>query len=229
LFETAEQIYLRVFSCLKPRTAAPKIAVEFCQFANANAFISFKEGLLKVRIADVLEGAPAPIQEALAFILLGKLYRKDIGGTYALRYRRYLNRADVRRQLHLVRQIRGRKQIEDPQGLHYNLEEMFEDLNLRFFDGLMARPQIGWSKQASRTMLGHYDPSHHAIVLSRVLDQPGVDRLAVEYVLFHEMLHLKHPVDHQGARRCVHTPEFKAAEKQFPGFKEAKALLRKLP
>ncbi len=229
LFETIEQLYSRVFTAMKPRTVPPTIQVEFCKFANANALISLKEGLLRVRIADVLQTAPAPIQEALAFILIGKLYRKDIGSTFALRYRRYLNRADVRRQLEKIHQQRGRKQMEDPQGKHYNLEEMFEDLNLRFFNGLMARPQLGWSRKASRTMLGHYDPSHHVIVLSKILDQQAVDKLAVEYVLFHEMLHLRHPVDHQGARRCVHTPEFKAAEKQFPRFKEAKAMLRKLP
>jgi hypothetical protein len=46
--------------------------------------------------------------------------------------------------------------------------------------------------------------------------------------MFHEMLHLRFPVDHKGARRCVHTPEFKQAEKQFPLFKEAKELLKRL-
>jgi hypothetical protein len=46
--------------------------------------------------------------------------------------------------------------------------------------------------------------------------------------MFHEMLHLRFPVDHSKARRCVHTKEFKAAEKEFPRFKEAKELLKRL-
>ena len=66
------------------------------------------------------------------------------------------------------------------------------------------------------------------IVLSKTLDQQEIPRLAVEYVMFHEMLHLRHPVDHRGARRCVHTPEFKLAEKEFKHLKEAKEMLRKL-
>jgi predicted metal-dependent hydrolase len=77
-------------------------------------------------------------------------------------------------------------------------------------------------------MLGHYDPSHNAIVLSRILDRPETPRQAVEYVLFHEMLHLRHPAELRGARRCVHTRAFKDAEKQFEGLTEAKALLRLL-
>ncbi|MBC7927568.1 MAG: M48 family metallopeptidase [Bryobacteraceae bacterium] len=92
----------------------------------------------------------------------------------------------------------------------------------------MARPDLGWSLRKSRVTLGHYDPCHHAIVLSSLMDGPEVPRLAVEYVMFHEMLHLRYPVEHRGARRCVHTPEFKAAERTFPQMKEARELLRKL-
>jgi predicted metal-dependent hydrolase len=92
----------------------------------------------------------------------------------------------------------------------------------------MARPILGWSPNASRTMLGHYDPPHNAIVLSRILDRPETPRAAVEYVLFHEMLHLRYPAENRGARRCVHTQAFKQAERQFERLAEAKALLRRL-
>ncbi len=228
LFESVEQIYGRVFQLLRPRTTLPEIAIRYCGFANVNSFIRFSDGRLEVRIADVLEGAPAPIQEALAFILVGKLFRKQVPGTYAHRYKLWLNRSDVRRQVSLLRRVRGRKMIAPPQGQCHDLEALFEELNHRFFGGLMARPAIGWSRRPSRTMLGHYDPSHHAIVLSRNLDQPAVPRIAVEYVMYHEMLHLRYPTEHKGARRCVHTPEFKAAEKLFPGLAEARAALKRL-
>jgi len=93
----------------------------------------------------------------------------------------------------------------------------------------MARPGLGWSVRPSRTTLGHYDPSHHMIVLSKVLDHPQVPRLAVEYVMFHEMLHLRHPVEHKGSRRCVHTPEFKLAEREFEQLKLAREMLKRIP
>lgn len=228
LFETTGQIYERVHRELKPRTDLPVIRVKFCRFANANSFIRLKDGLLEVKISDMLEGAPAPIQEALAYILLGKLYRRPVLSSHQLRYRRWLNRADVRKQIHLVRSVRGRKFVSGPGGEHYNLQEIFDDLNLRFFGGLMAVPQLGWSRRPSKTLLGHFDPSHNAIILSRILDRPSVPRLAVEYVLYHEMLHLKHPVEHKATRRCVHTAEFRADEKLFPRLEEAKRILRHL-
>jgi len=226
--ESPEAIFLRVFATLRPRTERPRVEIRFCRFANANSFIRWEAGRLGVRISDVLEGAPAAILESLAYILISKVLRRPVPKQYAERYRRYLNRKVMRRSLHLVRQTRGRKQILAPRGRVYDLERIFEDLNFRYFHGLMARPALGWSLRPSRTTLGHYDASHNAIVLSAILDREKAPRLAVEYVLFHEMLHLRFPVDHRGARRCVHTPEFKAAEKQFEGYEQAKQMLRHL-
>jgi hypothetical protein len=228
LFESPEEIYARVFREFKPRTPLPSIAVEFCRFANADSFIRMESGAIHVRISDLLEGAPAPVSEALAYILLGKLFRRPAARIYAHRYRLYLNRRDMRRQMHLVRQIRGRKFVSGPQGSHYNLEAVFEALNAAHFQGLLARPQLGWSRAASRNRLGHFDPSHNAIVISRIFDSPTVPELALEYVMFHEMLHLRYPVDHTRARRRVHTHEFHQAEKQFVKLKEAKEILKKL-
>jgi hypothetical protein len=228
ILTSAAQIFERVFRLMRPRTALPAIEIEIKTYANANAQIRLENGQLMVRLADTLAGAPETVIEALAEILLSKLYRRPVPAASALRYRRYLNSREVRRSLDLVRQIRGRKRIEPAQGNRYDLDEMFEDLNFRYFHGLMAKPRLGWSPNASRTLLGHYDPPHNAIVLSRVLDREVVPPLAVEYVLFHEMLHLVHPAEHHGARRCVHTRAFKDAEKQFERLREAKALLRKL-
>ncbi len=187
-----------------------------------------EESRLEFRISDLLENAPAPVLESLVFILIAKLYRKRVPSDHANRYRRYLNRHDVRRTLESARQERGRKLMAPAAGDVYNLDAIFEEINFKYFFGLMARPAIGWSQRVSRGTLGHYDPAHHVIVLSKLLDRPAVPKLVVEYVMFHEMLHLRYPVEHRGVRRCVHTREFKAAEKQFDGLHEAKQLLKKL-
>src|SRR5215831_19355807 len=226
LFETAAEIYARVFRHLKPRTPPPAVQVEFCRFANADCFVRLEEGRLHARISDLFEGAPAPVMEALAFILLGKLFRRPIARIYSHRYRLYLNRKDMRHKMHLVRQIRGRKFLSGPRGNCYDLNEIFDRLNDRYFHGLLGRPLLGWSRRASRSMLGHFDPSHNAIIISRIFDKEAAPLLALEYVMFHEMLHLRYPVDHTGARRRVHTREFRQAENEFEGLREAKEILK---
>src|SRR6202049_697711 len=112
--ESLEQIYQGVFGRLRPRAAFPDIRVEFRRYANANAQVRLESGTLRLRLADTLEGAPANVMEAVAEILLAKLFRRPVPAESNDRYRRYLNRRDVRRSLDLVRQIRGRKRVEGP-------------------------------------------------------------------------------------------------------------------
>src|SRR5215471_3786056 len=202
--------------------------IEFYAFANVNNTIRMREGQLFVRLSDLLEGAPESVLESIAHILLAKIYRKPIETAHATRYRRYVSSRDITAKAHLVRQIRGRKRIASAQGHAYHLEEIFDDLNVRFFYGLLARPQMTWSQVKSRQSLGHYDPAHNAIVVSRIFDHAHVPRYAVEYIVYHEMLHLKYPVKLRGSRRCVHPAEFQAEEKLFPRLEEAQRFLRQL-
>ncbi|HEY4086323.1 MAG TPA: M48 family peptidase [Bryobacteraceae bacterium] len=227
-FESPAEIFGRVHRELRPRTPIPSIEVNYKPFADPNSRVRLENGAISVQITDLLEGAPAPVTEALAHILLSKLYRKEVAPHHQHRYRLYLNRRDMRGKINSTRQARGRKTHKGPEGAVHNLEAVFEDINTRYFGGMMSRPQLGWSHVRSRTRLGHFDPSHNMIMISRIFDDVRVPLLALEYVMFHEMLHLRYPVDHSGARRCVHTPEFKEHERQFPQFKEAKALLRRL-
>lgn len=213
---------------MRPRAPIPELQVKFYAFANINNTIRLREGKLLVRISDLLEGAPEPILRALAHILLAKLYRKPIEREHSTRYRRYVSSHDITQKAHLMRQRRGRKRIESPKGRVYDLEEIFEKLNARFFYGLLARPQMTWSRSDARNILGHYDPAHNAIVVSKVFDQPQVPAYAVEYIVYHEMLHLKHPVKLRGSRRCVHSAEFQAEEKLFQHLDKAKLFLRHL-
>jgi predicted metal-dependent hydrolase len=218
----------RAYREVRPRAPAPEMQAEFFAFSSVNNTIRLRQGKLLVRFSDLLEGAPEAVLLAIAHILLAKIYRKPIDPAHALRYRQYLGRREVTQKAHLLRQMRGRKRIAGPEGKVYHLEHVFDDLNARFFHGLLGRPRMSWSRDQARNSLGHYDPAHNAIVVSRVFDNPRVPRYALEYLVYHEMLHLKHPVKVRGGRRCVHSAEFQAEEKLFPELQKAREFLRML-
>jgi hypothetical protein len=222
------EIFQSVFRALRPRTPPPSMEVRFRPYADINNFIRIRDGRVIVGLSDMLEGAPRSVLEAIAFILLAKLYRKPIPKQQQLRYRQFLNRRSVRRQVQVVRRARGRKPLGTPHGAYYNLEEIFDALNEKYFGGQLGRPRLGWSRTTARALLGHYDPAHHAIIVSRIFDRPAVPRFLVEYLLYHEMLHIKHPVTHRRSRRCFHSADFRAEEKRFPQYREAKRLLEAL-
>ena len=222
------EIFHESYRELRPRAPIPELGIRFFPFANLNNTIRSRDGKLLVRLSDLLEGAPESVLRAIAHILLAKVYRKPIGRAYAARYRKYISSHEIAGKVHLVRQMRGRKRIETARGRAYDLDSIFEDLNRRYFYGLLGRPRMTWSRDHARNSLGHYDPAHNAIVVSRLFDHPGVPRYAVEYIVYHEMLHLKHPVKLRGSRRCVHPPEFVAEEKLFAHLDEAKQFLKHL-
>ncbi len=168
------------------------------------------------------------VLRAIAHILVAKMYRKPIEREHSTRYRRHISGHDLSRKANLVQQIRGRKQFDSPQGHTYDLDKIFEELNVRFFYGLLARPRLTWSRELARNRLGHYDPAHNAIVISRIFDHPRVPHFVTEYIVYHEMLHLKHPVRLRGSRRCVHSTEFQAEERLFPHLDQAQKFLRRL-
>jgi len=221
-------IFHETYNELRPSSSPPELKIEFFPFANINNTIRLRQGKLLVRLSDLLEGAPETVLRAIAHILLAKMYRRPIDRGQAARYRRYVASQEIVRKAHLVRQIRGRKLLRSPRGHFYDLDAVFEDLNSRFFHGLMARPRMSWSQAKTRRILGHYDPAHNAIIISRLFDHPGVPRYALEYVVYHEMLHLKYPVKLRGSRRCVHPAEFQAEEKLFPHAAQADAFLKRL-
>ena len=222
------EIFQETYSDLRPGSSLPELKIEFFAFANVNNTIRLRNGRLLVRLSDLLEGAPDAVLRAIAHILLAKMYRQPVDRAHAARYRKYVASHEIVRKAHLVRQMRGRKRLHSPRGHFYDLDAIFEELNTRFFHGLMARPRMSWSQTKTRRILGHYDPAHNAIIISRIFDHPSVPRYVVEYIVYHEMLHLKHPVRLRGSRRCVHSAEFQAEEKLFPRVKEAGAFLKRL-
>ena len=206
----------------------PSIEIKFRRFTSLNTTIRLREGRLIVRLSDLLEHAPETIHHAIAHILVAKLYRKPIEPVYADKYRRYTQSEAVSKQAERIRQVRGRKRLSSPQGHLWDLEEVFEVVNRRFFHGLLGWPTLTWSAHVAKRMLGHYDAAHNTIVVSRVFDRPGTPRYAIEYLLYHEMLHLKHPVRVRAGRRSVHSKEFQAEERLFPELEQARAFLKRL-
>ena len=222
------EIFQETYRELRPASSIPELKIEFFAFANVNNTIRLREGQLLVRLSDLLEGAPDSVLRAIAHILLAKMYRQPIDRGQAARYRKYVASHEIVRKTQLVRQIRGRKRLRPARGHFYDLDAVFEKLNTRFFHGLMARPRMSWSQTKTRRILGHYDPAHNAIIISGIFDHFAVPAYVLEYIVYHEMLHLKHTVKLRGSRRCVHSAEFQAEERLFPHITEANAFLKRL-
>ncbi|MGH9355250.1 MAG: M48 family peptidase [Terriglobia bacterium] len=220
-------VFASAFRRIFVRKPAPAFCVEYREWAQLRSTIRIQgAGLVQVEICDVLRDAPANALEGLAEILISRLYSRKPSRDARARYLACIMSAGMRRRIEAARRERGFKRMLPPRGRCYDLAGIFAAHNRDFFDGCLAVSRIGWSVARSTSILGHYDPAHGTITVSRALDSPKTPPLLVEYILFHEMLHVRHPVRQDHHRRVVHSAEFRAAEKQFPGYGQAVRLLR---
>lgn len=160
--------------------------------------------------------------------MLGKLYRKPIDAQYHRAYRSFVLSDTIQERVRIIRNDRCRsRRNAESRGRFIDLNELFDRLNEQYFSNALLKPRLSWSAKKSRYVLGRFDLTHNTIFISRLFDSPGVPLSVTKYVLFHEMLHVKHRSRVVDCRLIVHTPEFREEEKRFVDYIEAKLWLKR--
>jgi hypothetical protein len=224
-----ERIFQRIYTRIGCEGRPPRFVVEYHPYADLTHTIRLQEDSARVRLSDLLRHAPPIVIEAAAAILLGRLYRRRPPKDLLERYREFSYARSTRQQLLLLRQRRARRVEHRPAGTFHDLGPLFDRLNHRYFRNSLPRPRLSWSTRRWRTQLGCFDPALEQIVISRQLDREGVPEYAVAYVLYHEMLHLRHPMRFARCRRESHSLQFRTEEKRFADYKRAMKFLEYFP
>jgi len=113
-------------------------------------------------------------------------------------------------------------------GRAHDLNEIFARVNDAYFGGLMLKPALTWNRTLTARKFGHYQPGRDTIMISITLDDPEVPAFALDFVMYHELLHKKHGSMTVNGRRVSHSPAFRAEEKRFAQYYEAESLMRQL-
>jgi hypothetical protein len=221
-------IFQRMYTRLNCDGRPPRFRVEFFPYSSLTLTIRRREETVYVRFSDLLRRAPLDVLEGAAILLLAKIYRRRAPKALTEPYLAYARSNRTRTRMNKMRGARVRRTVAPPQGRQYDLDKMFDELNGRYFEGQLAKPHIGWSTRSWRRQFGCYDPGPNQILLNRRMDRPVVAQCAVEYVLYHEMLHVKHPTRRSGCTLLSHSPEFRAEEKRFAEFERARRVLDRL-
>jgi len=186
--------------------------------------VEIKRRVITIRIAQILQSAPEHVLRTLGLILLLKIFRYKADRELNRIYRQYIRenilpqhkpqrRAPSSRYTHL--------------GRYYNLDELFDVLNRKYFENRLDKPLLGWSLNPSYRRLGFFVREKNLLVISRILDSRKVPREIVEFMLYHEMLHIDIPVAEVNGRRRIHPPEFLMREKEFPDYNNIQHWLKK--
>ncbi|CAN5167731.1 SprT-like domain-containing protein [soil metagenome] len=215
------ELYREAFQWYDRKRDIPSIHISFYPYIGINHTIRIRDGEIHVRISEICREMPLPCHKGLAYILVGKLLRKKIPAGAREVYSIYVKSAVVRERATANKRDRGRKVVTTSKGIVFDLEEIFESLNLDYFSGAIPKPALTWSARKTFRILGHHDATHDHVAISRSLDSANVPRYVVEYIVFHEMLHIVHPTKHVNGRRYNHTATFKRDERKFAYYNEA--------
>ena len=224
-----ERIFHRIFTRLGCLGRPPHFVVEYHPYSDLTHTIRLREDTAYVRLSDALRQAPTLVVEAAAALLLSRLYRRRAPKDLVDAYREFSYAPLTRRCLLELRQQRARRTEHRPAGTHHDLAPMFARLNRRYFESALPLPRLGWSSRAWRRQLGCFDPALNQIVINRQLDRKTVPEYVVAYVLYHEMLHLKHPMRFAHCRRESHSSQFRKEEKKFADYGRAMKFLEHFP
>ncbi len=222
-----KKYYEEAFQILDTKRELPNIEIEFYPYISINHTIRVRQGKVFVRLAELCQSAPMEIQRALAFILTAKLLRKKVSPSAAKIYRSFIKSQEIQLKAKENKRAKGRKIITTSKGDVYDLEEIFEQVNSTYFQNTIPKPTLTWSARKTFHILGHHDATHETIVISKSLDDKKVPQYVVEFIVFHEMLHIFHPTLHRDGRHYNHTPQFRRDERKFADYEKAENWIEK--
>ena len=201
------------------------ITASFYPYIGLTHTIRRRKGVWVIRISDHCRRAPRVVLEALTLILASKVLRRSPPKEMIKIYEQFKQEPAIEEAVHVRRRKHGRKQIDSSDGRHHSLQEIYRELNARYFNSQVEICNLGWGPRRSWSRVGHYDPVHNTITISPVFDSPRIPRLVVSYIVFHEMLHSLFETGSAGGHKRYHPPEFQRAEKAYPEYAAAKRLL----
>lgn len=223
-----KKFFVDAFHHLGRNRGVPAIDVRFYPYAGLRHTIRVRSGQVYVRLSDISKDCPPEVMRALAFVLVARLLGKKVPAVHERTYRDYSLAPEVMRSSDIARRRRGRKVISSARGNTYDLEKMFSKLNRKYFDSSLEKPTITWSQRKTRSILGHHDRVYETITISKSLDSPQVPEWFIEYILYHEMLHIRHAARMINGRRYYHTAAFRLDERRFAKYEEAQRWLEQV-
>lgn len=200
------------------------VKVNFYKSKNLRHTIELKQKTVFIRLSHWIKKAPDYVLDALGQILLLKLFRYKSNRDLRRIYNEYI-------ETHIVPDLpASRQRISQHytfEGAHFNLHEIFQRLNTLYFQGELSEPRLGWSLKPAYTRLGFYDATRNLLVISRIFDSRKTKSEVLEFLMYHEMLHIYIPTQTINGRRRIHSAEFKRKEREFPDFDQIQKWIRK--
>lgn len=201
-----------------------RVALQLTQNRVSMASLKFVSSThVRCRLHEAFLGAPDAVLLALA------RYMRSRNAKYWREVRAFAAMIPVEEPETVERELRLRSA-----GEVYDLQEIADRVNAVHFEGRLEFV-IGWGRQRHRSRrrlrsirYGSCDRLRRIVRIHSWLDDERVPESFVEYIVFHELLHLEIPRVKRGARGEDHPAAFRERERAYPEYARHQETARRL-
>ena len=195
------------------RATSSSVSLAITDNSTSMLSVRKKGTATSVRLHRIFLDAPLDVIEEV-----GEFIRKRKGSTPL--FRKFLKENLNRLKNRPPRRIRI-----TTLGKYHDLGEIYDSLNRGYFQEELLCP-ITWGTGRARyavrkRTLGSYSRHSNIIRINTILDRKHVPRYFIEFVIYHEMLHVHMDSVRKNGRHLVHSKEFREREQQFRDYKRA--------
>ena len=186
---------------------------------------AIRNGVATIQISDYLQGAPGDVLSDLGVMIVRR--GKNLLWEEPQSFIDFVSTDDfiVSRRPTFIR--RSKNLLRTDRGEHAFLPDSVQRL---IDSGLLEASDIdnswfSWTRRDNLRRVGFCATMFRVVGISSVLDSPDIPDEVLDYVVYHECLHLR-----QGYRPShrVHDAEFRRWERSYPGWEDCEKVLRSL-
>ncbi len=199
--ESTHDLIAVAFRAIFPRKDIPLTSLVYNRrFTRFNANIRVGGRGIEIGMHEEWRDIDDSIKLGLIEHLLRKVYRRVEMTPSVLLYKNF------------VKTISSFAVVEEQDVV---LKASFDRNNILFFEGGLECPNLKWGQESTRR-LAHYNFQSHTIVMSTAFCSAPAEML--DFIMYHEMLHIVHKFHVRGVRDVSHSAAFRADERKFPRF-----------
>jgi hypothetical protein len=208
-----------------------RLVVAVRPLADAYFRTTARGGELRVVMNDAFDDAPEEVLGGLCEVIIARASGAASPRKVGRAFWDYVETEGLRERMQRNYLARQRSFVPEPLGKAWDLHELFDAMNGRYFQGDLPEPMLGWTRRPLTYRWGWYSSMvqpHGLIVINRLLDDERVPRFVLEGTMYHEMLHMVLGPEVANGRRVVHTRDFRELELRFPRHPELRPEYRKV-
>ncbi len=220
--ENLEEYFSAYWKRLTTARNGKVVRVEFYKYRSTYVKVFRKEYGALLRYNSRLEAAPEEVLKAGGREMLHRILRKRPLATDKVIFKQFLSELPPDDEI-----IKNARPLLPPEGKHVNLRPVYERVVKEYFNSEVEVTDIGWSRKPVKSYLAHYRKDLDRITFNKALDSQKVPGFLLEYLMYHELLHVVFPARFVAGRWRKHSSDFKAREREFPEYSRARAWIKK--